>query len=97
MALRGLFLINPDGVVVHNVTNFLPVGRSAKEALRTRTGVLFQDGALFSSLTVAENIQVPMRDEAGAIVGVCGIVRDITDRKHIERALVASEKHYRAM
>lgn len=35
VALRGLFLINPEGVVVHNVTNFLPVGRSAKEALRT--------------------------------------------------------------
>lgn len=34
----------------------------AKEALRTRTGVLFQDGALFSSLTVAENIQTPMRE-----------------------------------
>lgn len=31
-------------------------------ALRTRYGVLFQDGALFSSLTVAENIQVPMRE-----------------------------------
>ena len=35
LALRGLFLIDPDGVVIHNVTNFLPVGRSAKEALRT--------------------------------------------------------------
>ena len=34
----------------------------AKDALRTRTGVLFQDGALFSALTVAENIQVPMRE-----------------------------------
>jgi phospholipid/cholesterol/gamma-HCH transport system ATP-binding protein len=30
-------------------------------ALETRWGVLFQDGALFSSLTVAENIQVPLR------------------------------------
>jgi phospholipid/cholesterol/gamma-HCH transport system ATP-binding protein len=28
--------------------------------LRRRTGVLFQDGALFSSLTVGQNIQVPM-------------------------------------
>jgi len=28
----------------------------------SRWGVLFQDGALFSSLTVAENIQVPMRE-----------------------------------
>ena len=30
--------------------------------LRCRWGVLFQDGALFSSLTVAENIEVPMRE-----------------------------------
>jgi phospholipid/cholesterol/gamma-HCH transport system ATP-binding protein len=33
-----------------------------RQALNTRTGVLFQDGALFSSLTVAENIQVGMRE-----------------------------------
>lgn len=30
--------------------------------LRMRFGVLFQDGALFSSLTVGENIQVPMSE-----------------------------------
>jgi len=38
--------------------------RSAAEDrdLRRRWGVLFQEGALFSSLTVAENIQVPMRE-----------------------------------
>ncbi len=30
--------------------------------LRRRWGVLFQDGALFSSLTVAENIEVPLRE-----------------------------------
>jgi phospholipid/cholesterol/gamma-HCH transport system ATP-binding protein len=30
--------------------------------LRRKWGVLFQDGALFSALTVAENIQVPMRE-----------------------------------
>ena len=30
--------------------------------LRSHIGVLFQDGALFSSLTVTENIQVPMRE-----------------------------------
>ncbi len=34
----------------------------AAKDLRRRWGVLFQDGALFSSLTVAENIQVPMRE-----------------------------------
>ena len=31
-------------------------------AVRRRFGVLFQDGALFSSLTVAENIAVPFRE-----------------------------------
>ena len=30
--------------------------------LQTRWGVLFQDGALFSAQTVAQNIQVPMRE-----------------------------------
>jgi phospholipid/cholesterol/gamma-HCH transport system ATP-binding protein len=34
----------------------------AAKDLRRRWGVLFQEGALFSSLTVAENIQVPMRE-----------------------------------
>jgi phospholipid/cholesterol/gamma-HCH transport system ATP-binding protein len=33
-----------------------------QSALERRWGVLFQDGALFSSLTVAQNIQVPMRE-----------------------------------
>ena len=31
-------------------------------ALARRWGVLFQDGALFSSLTVAQNVQVPLRE-----------------------------------
>jgi phospholipid/cholesterol/gamma-HCH transport system ATP-binding protein len=35
---------------------------AGREALRERMGVLFQDGALFSSLTVAENIEVPLRE-----------------------------------
>ncbi len=35
VALRGLFLISPEGVIMHATINNLPVGRSAKEALRT--------------------------------------------------------------
>jgi len=34
-------------------------GTYAMDELRSRFGVLFQDGALFSSLTVAENVAVP--------------------------------------
>lgn len=34
----------------------------ARRMLEQRTGVLFQDGALFSSLTVAENVAVPLKE-----------------------------------
>jgi peroxiredoxin (alkyl hydroperoxide reductase subunit C) len=34
VALRGLFLIDKDGVVRHQVVNDLPLGRSVDEALR---------------------------------------------------------------
>src|SRR6478735_5829319 len=41
--------------------------RSEDEDIRNRiernTGVLFQDGALFSSLTVGENVQVPLKEQ----------------------------------
>ena len=36
----------------------------ARRTLYSRTGVQFQDGALFSSLSVAENIIVPIREHA---------------------------------
>ncbi len=35
---------------------------AARRALQARQGVLFQDGALFSSLTVGQNIQTPLRE-----------------------------------
>ena len=38
------------------------LGEAAARALEQRWGVLFQDGALFSSLTVAQNIEVPLRE-----------------------------------
>jgi phospholipid/cholesterol/gamma-HCH transport system ATP-binding protein len=43
-------------------TDTLNLGPEAAKDLRRRWGVLFQEGALFSSLTVAENIEVPMRE-----------------------------------
>ena len=40
------------------------VGREEDEAksIRRRWGILFQNGALFSTLTVAENVEVPLRE-----------------------------------
>ena len=34
-ALRGTFIINPEGTVVSETVNFFPVGRSVVETLRT--------------------------------------------------------------
>ena len=38
------------------------VPADARRGLDRHVGVLFQDGALFSSLTVAENVEVPLRE-----------------------------------
>ena len=40
------------------------VGKTEDEAknIRRRWGILFQNGALFSTLTVAENVEVPIRE-----------------------------------
>ena len=46
-----------------------------RNKLDMRLGVLFQQGALFSSLTVKENIQVPMREHLElpqAMISDCG-------------------------
>lgn len=56
-------LQTPDAGEIH-VFGESMVGRLDDEALaiRKRWGVLFQGGALFSTLTVAENVEVPIRE-----------------------------------
>ena len=41
------------------------LGERERHKLEARWGVLFQDGALFSSLTVGENIDVPLKEQFG--------------------------------
>jgi phospholipid/cholesterol/gamma-HCH transport system ATP-binding protein len=43
-------------------TNVTSGGAEAQQVLRQHWGVMFQEGALFSALTVAQNIQVPVRE-----------------------------------
>jgi phospholipid/cholesterol/gamma-HCH transport system ATP-binding protein len=38
------------------------IGETERQALRTRSGVLFQQGALFSALSVFDNIALPLRE-----------------------------------
>lgn len=46
-------------------TDLSTAGEDARKAIEARWGVMFQDGALFSSLTVRENVEVPMRSVRG--------------------------------
>jgi len=43
-------------------TDVTTCGVEAQQVLRRHWGVMFQEGALFSSLTVTQNIQVPIRE-----------------------------------
>jgi phospholipid/cholesterol/gamma-HCH transport system ATP-binding protein len=42
--------------------NILEIGNTEQREIERHWGVLFQDGALFSSLTVAQNIEVPLKE-----------------------------------
>ncbi|MEZ5653543.1 MAG: ATP-binding cassette domain-containing protein [Burkholderiaceae bacterium] len=44
--------------------------RAAVDAVRQRFGVMFQDGALFSSLDVAANVATPLREHTSASPGM---------------------------
>jgi peroxiredoxin (alkyl hydroperoxide reductase subunit C) len=41
VALRGLFLISPEGVIMHSTINSLSVGRSVAEAMRVMKAFQF--------------------------------------------------------
>jgi len=64
--LRTIIGLNParKGTIEVLGINARNMHGKAERALHSRTGVQFQDGALFSSLTVAENIIVPIREHA---------------------------------
>ena len=71
--------------------NLRDLDDAAARLLRRRWGVLFQDGALFSSLTVAQNVEVPLKEYtdidaelllaiAGAKIGLAGLPADAADK-----------------
>jgi len=65
--LRTIIGLNPlrAGEIEMLGVDTRTVSGKAEQELQARTGVQFQDGALFSSLTVADNIIVPIREHAG--------------------------------
>ena len=75
-------------VLGHDV---LHIGDEERHELETHWGVLFQDGALFSSLTVAQNIEVPLKEDlalpsrlmaeiAATKIGMVGLPAEAADK-----------------
>ena len=58
VALRGLYIIDPQGVVQHEIVNNLPVGRSVTETLRTLKA--------FQFVTSNEGVVCPANWDEGA-------------------------------
>eukprot|EP01034_Spumella_vulgaris_P013433 gene13433-17147_t len=55
-------LQTPDAGKIEVLGESILAGEEEDVSIRSRWGVLFQGGALFSTLTVAENTQVPLRE-----------------------------------
>jgi phospholipid/cholesterol/gamma-HCH transport system ATP-binding protein len=74
-------LLRPEGghvrLLGQDVWNLDP---AAMNRLRQRFGVLFQEGALFSSLTVAENVAAPLREHTALPAGLRDQVVDLRIR-----------------
>lgn len=74
-----LGLKEPEGGIIRYFGhNRLELSVEQRAELNNEIGVLFQGGALFSSLTVRENIMVPLQEHTDLSVG---LMRELADMK----------------
>ncbi len=74
-----LGLKNPEGgKVLYYGEDRNEMDKEARAAVNNRMGVLFQGGALFSALTVRENIMVPFREHTNLSLK---LMRELADMK----------------
>ena len=78
--MRSLVGLQPptEGVVLYDGLDFWNVDHAEHERLKRRLGVMFQGGALWSSLTLAENLALPLNQYTDLSPG---LVDEIVSRK----------------
>jgi len=55
-----------DGTIFYGETDFWRADEPIRQELMKRSGILYQQGALWSSMTLAENIAVPLEEHTDA-------------------------------
>lgn len=95
--LRSL-AAGPDRVVGRRSEDLFPSGeaecldRLDAEALAGETVRREYELSLASGRRAFHLIEVPLRDAGGAVAGVCGIARDVTERRLLESQLAQAQK-----
>ena len=57
-----LGLLNPaHGDILYNDTSFFEAGAKQQDAMRQRWGITYQTGGLFSAMTLAQNVNLPLQ------------------------------------
>lgn len=77
--LRNLVgLMRPSsGVIRYNGQDFTAMTDDERVVVRRKMGMCFQGSALFGSLSVAENVALPLREHTGLDDSIIGIMADI--------------------
>lgn len=79
------------GRVVVNDVDISTAGEQVMKELRTGIGVLFQSGALFGSMTLAENVALPLQEYTDLSPGA---IAEIVAMKLAMVSLAGYENHY---
>ena len=79
------------GDVYYEGEGYWAAGEERREALKRRFGVLFQYAALFSSMTLEENVSLPLVEDTGLAPGDA---REVARLKLALVGLAGFEQHY---
>jgi phospholipid/cholesterol/gamma-HCH transport system ATP-binding protein len=81
------------GDVHYDGEGYWAAGEERREALKRRFGVLYQYAALFSSMTLEENVSLPLREHGGLAAAEA---REVARLKLALVGLAGFEEHYPA-